>query len=92
MKPDSDTLGPEAADAITAPLDLLLTDAAIGMLRRANPGGPGLRLAAALARRPGLVAEPGARAARRARARRRWHVAGPALAPRSPVRRSGVGG
>ena len=56
MKPDNDTAGSEAADAITAPLDLLLTDAAIGMLRRVNPDGSGLRLAAALARRPGLVA------------------------------------
>jgi hypothetical protein len=33
-----------AADA-AAPLDLLLTDAATGMLRRVNPGGSGLRLA-----------------------------------------------
>src|ERR1700722_18282647 len=57
--PESDTLRSEAADAITAPLDLLLTDAAIGMLRRVNPDGSGLRLAAALARRPGLVAGRG---------------------------------
>src|SRR3984885_6742369 len=56
MKPDNDTVGSEAADAITAPLDLLLTDAAIGMLRRVNPDGSGLRLAAALAGRPRLVA------------------------------------
>jgi polyhydroxyalkanoate synthase subunit PhaC len=55
MRPESDSLRSEAADAITAPLDLLLTDAAIGMLRRLNPDGSGLRLAAALARQPGLV-------------------------------------
>jgi polyhydroxyalkanoate synthase len=48
-----------AADAAVAPLDLLLTDAATGMLRRMNPGGSGLRLAAALASRPGLVAGRG---------------------------------
>jgi polyhydroxyalkanoate synthase len=42
-----------------APLDLLLTDAATGMLRRMNPGGSGLRLAAALAGKPGLVAGRG---------------------------------
>jgi polyhydroxyalkanoate synthase len=59
MGPESDTLRSEAADAITAPLDLLLTDAAIGMLRRVNPDGSGLRLAAALARRPRLVADRG---------------------------------
>jgi hypothetical protein len=34
-----------AADAAAVPLDLLLTDAATGMLRRVNPGGSGLRLA-----------------------------------------------
>jgi poly[(R)-3-hydroxyalkanoate] polymerase subunit PhaC len=57
----NDTVGSAAADAATAPLDLLLTDAAIGMLRRANLGGPGLRLTAALARRPRLVAGSGRR-------------------------------
>ena len=45
-----------AADTVAAPLDLLLTDAALGMLNRVNPGGSGLRLAAALATRPRLVA------------------------------------
>jgi polyhydroxyalkanoate synthase subunit PhaC len=58
MSPDSDTIN-SAADAAAAPLDLLLTDAAIGMLRRVNPGGSGLRLAAALASRPRLVAGRG---------------------------------
>src|ERR1700734_3612260 len=48
-----------ADDAAAAPLDLLLTDAATGMLRRVNPGGSGLRLAAALAARPRLVAGRG---------------------------------
>ncbi len=59
MSPDSDTIRSAAADAVAAPLDLLLTDAAIGALRRVNPGGSGLRLAAALAGRPGLVAGRG---------------------------------
>jgi len=58
MSADSDTIN-SSADAAAAPLDLLLTDAAIGMLRRVNPGGSGLRLAAALASRPRLVAGRG---------------------------------
>jgi polyhydroxyalkanoate synthase subunit PhaC len=61
MNSDSETTGSAAADAAAAPTDLLLTDAAIGMLRRLNPGGSGLRLAAALAGRPGLVAGRGRR-------------------------------
>jgi polyhydroxyalkanoate synthase len=60
MSSDSDTAS-SAADATAAPLDLLLTDAAIGMLRRVNPGSSGLRLAAALAGRPRLVAGRGGR-------------------------------
>ena len=59
MSPDSDTARSASADAAAAPLDLLLTDAAIGALRRVNPGGSGLRLAAALAGRPRLVAGRG---------------------------------
>jgi polyhydroxyalkanoate synthase subunit PhaC len=55
MSADTDTTRPAAAGAAAAPLDLLLTDAAVGMLRRVNPGGSSLRLAAALASRPGLV-------------------------------------
>jgi polyhydroxyalkanoate synthase subunit PhaC len=62
MSPDSDTIE-SSADAAAAPLDLLLTDAAIGMLRRVNPGGSGVRLAAALADRPRLVAGRGRRLA-----------------------------
>ena len=58
---DNGTFRSAAADAATAPLDLLLTDAAVGMLRRVNLGGPGLRLTAALARRPRQVAGSGAR-------------------------------
>jgi polyhydroxyalkanoate synthase len=58
---DDETFRSAAADAATAPLDLLLTDAAIGMLRRVNLGGPGLRLTAALARRPKLVTGSGGR-------------------------------
>src|SRR5271156_1076591 len=56
MSADTDSTRPAAADAAAGPLDLLLTDAATGMLRRVNPGGSGLRLAAALAARPRLVA------------------------------------
>ena len=56
---NTDTTRPAAADAHAAPLDLLLADAAAGMLRRVNPGGSGLRLAAALATRPRLVAGRG---------------------------------
>ena len=48
-----------AEDAAAVPLDLLLGDAATGMLRRLNLGGSGLRLAAALAVRPRLVARRG---------------------------------
>ena len=59
MSADTDSTRPAAADAAAAPLDLLLTDAATGMLRRVNPGGSGLRLAAALAVRPRLVAGRG---------------------------------
>jgi len=59
MSADTDTIRSAAADAVAAPLDLLLTDAAVGMLRRMNPGGSGLRLAAALATRPRLVAGRG---------------------------------
>src|SRR6516164_4129219 len=62
MSPDSDAIGSAAADA-AAPLDLLLTDAALGVLRRVNPGGSGLRLAVALAGRPWLVARRGRRLA-----------------------------
>jgi len=59
MSADTDSTRPAAADAAAGPLDLLLTDAATGMLRRINPGGSGLRLAAALAVRPRLVAGRG---------------------------------
>ena len=59
MSADTDTTTSAAADAAAAPLDLLLTDAAVGMLRRVNPGGSGLRLAAALVSRPQLVAGRG---------------------------------
>jgi polyhydroxyalkanoate synthase subunit PhaC len=59
MSADTDSTRPVAEDAAAAPLDLLLADAATGMLRRMNPGGSGLRLAAALAVRPRLVAGRG---------------------------------
>jgi poly[(R)-3-hydroxyalkanoate] polymerase subunit PhaC len=63
MSADTDTTRTAAADAAAAPLDLLLADAATGMLRRVNPGGSALRLAAALAVRPRLVAGRGGRLA-----------------------------
>jgi polyhydroxyalkanoate synthase len=59
MSADNDENRSAATDAVTAPLDLLLTDAALGLLRRVNPGGSGLRLAAGLAARPRLVAGRG---------------------------------
>jgi polyhydroxyalkanoate synthase len=43
-------------DAAAVPLDLLLADAATGMLRRVGPSGSTLRLAAALATKPRLLA------------------------------------
>ena len=59
MSADTDSTGSAAAEAAAAPLDLLLTDAAFGALRRLNPGGSGMRLAAALATRPRLLAGRG---------------------------------
>ena len=56
MSTSTETIGSAAADAAAAPLDLLLTEAALGPLRRVYPGGAGLRLAAALAIRPQLIA------------------------------------
>ena len=35
----AETIESAAADAAAAPLDLLLTDAALGVLNRVNPGG-----------------------------------------------------
>jgi polyhydroxyalkanoate synthase len=63
MSTDTDPNRFAAAEAAAAPLDLLLTDAATGMLRRVNPGGSGLRLAAALVVKPWLVAGQGTRLA-----------------------------
>jgi polyhydroxyalkanoate synthase len=59
MSANSDSDRSAAADAAAVPLDLLLADAANGMLGRLNLGGSGLRLAAALAVRPRLVAGRG---------------------------------
>jgi polyhydroxyalkanoate synthase len=61
MSADTDPTKSAAADVAAAPLDLLLADAASGMLRRVNLGGSGLRLAAGLAVRPRLVAGRGRR-------------------------------
>src|SRR5258708_27345464 len=59
MSADTPAMESTAADAVAAPLDLLLTDAVLGSLHRVNPGGSGLRLAAALTMRPRLVARRG---------------------------------
>ena len=59
MSANTDSDRSAAEDAAAVPLDLLLGDAATGMLRRVNLGGSGLRLAAALAARPRLVAGRG---------------------------------
>jgi polyhydroxyalkanoate synthase len=59
MSADTTAIESTAADAVAAPLDLLLTDAVLGSLHRVNPGGSGLRLAAALTTRPRLVAGRG---------------------------------
>jgi polyhydroxyalkanoate synthase len=59
MSANTDSDRSAAEDAAAVPLDLLLGDAATGMLRRMNLGGSGLRLAAALAVRPRLVAGRG---------------------------------
>ena len=57
-EPDPDLA--EAAEAAASPLDLLLTDAALGVLRRFLPSGSTLRFGMSLARRPGTVARRGA--------------------------------
>ena len=59
MSADTTAIESTAADAVAAPLDLLLTDAVLGSLHRVNPGESGLRLAAALTTRPRLVARRG---------------------------------
>jgi polyhydroxyalkanoate synthase subunit PhaC len=63
MSANTDPDRSAAEDAAAEPLDLLLGDAATGMLRRVNLEGSGLRLAAALAVRPRLVAGRGRRLA-----------------------------
>jgi polyhydroxyalkanoate synthase subunit PhaC len=59
MSANTDSDRSAAEDAAAVPLDLLLGDAATGMLRRVNLGGSGLRLAAALATKPRLLAGRG---------------------------------
>jgi polyhydroxyalkanoate synthase subunit PhaC len=59
MSANTDSDRSAAEDAAAVPLDLLLGDAATGMLRRMNLGGSGVRLAAALAVRPRLLAGRG---------------------------------
>ena len=57
------TPGPDFEEAVDAAggLDLLMTDAALGITRRLRPDSSVLRLAAALARRPELVGREAAR-------------------------------
>jgi polyhydroxyalkanoate synthase len=64
MTPPADSREPDpgladAAEAAASPLDLLLTDAALGVLRRFVPSASTLRLAAGLARRPATVTRRG---------------------------------
>jgi polyhydroxyalkanoate synthase len=63
MSENTDSARSAAEDAAAVPLDLLLGDAATGMLRRVHLGGSGVRLAAALAVKPRLVAGRGGRLA-----------------------------
>src|SRR6202453_3470390 len=63
MSENTDSARSAAEDAAAVPLDLLLGDAATGILRRMSAGGAGVRLAAALAGRPRLVAGRGGRLA-----------------------------
>jgi polyhydroxyalkanoate synthase len=58
--PGGQTWAQDAVDAAGG-LDLLLTDAALGVTRRLRPDSSVLRLAAGLARRPGLVGRQAAR-------------------------------
>ena len=58
MTTGNDLSGSAAPEAVSAPLDLLLTDAVFGALSRLNPGESGLRLAAALAELGGGGLEP----------------------------------
>src|SRR6516225_4913385 len=65
MTPSADSREPDpgladAAEAAASPLDLLLTDAALGVLRRFVPSASTLRFAAGLARRPATVTRRGA--------------------------------
>ena len=55
-RPAADSALPEVAGDLAGALDLLLTDGALGVLRRFRPDGATLRLAAGLARRPEVLA------------------------------------
>src|SRR5580700_11176280 len=83
MSAETDSARSAAEDNAAAPLDLLLGDAATGVLRRMNPGGSGLRLAASLAAKPRLMAGRGG-------PHRRGPLRGAAVPPGSPVLRPGL--
>jgi poly[(R)-3-hydroxyalkanoate] polymerase subunit PhaC len=50
----------EVAGDVAGALDLLLTDGALGVMRRLRPDGAAMRLAFSLARKPGLVGQQAA--------------------------------
>jgi len=58
------TEDPDDGEELAAPLDLLLTDAALGLGRRLTPNSSWLKLGAGLARRPRTVTRRGAELAR----------------------------
>jgi polyhydroxyalkanoate synthase len=59
QQPDERREAPEPAPDVAAGLDLLLSDGALGPLRRLVPAASGLRMAASLAGRPGSVLRRG---------------------------------
>jgi polyhydroxyalkanoate synthase len=54
------TVDDEVAGDVAGALDLLLTDGALGVMRRLRPDGAALRLAVSLARKPDLVGQQAA--------------------------------
>ena len=59
MSDDTYAAASAVADAVSAPLDMLLTSAALGPLSLVNPGRSAVRLTVALATRPAAVAGRG---------------------------------
>src|SRR3984885_13619206 len=93
MSADTDSTRPSAEDAVAAgPLDLLLTDAATGMLRRGDPGRRRPAPGRGAGRQAPARRRAGAPAARRTWPHRRGYLAGAAVPAGPPVRRPGMGG